>query len=244
MLGLKVLFAKQRGGHQSAAIEAWARRHGYGFKHEREGAGFVIDGTLDGKPWRLEWGPPQRDYIAGHELRLRMELGLPPSLQMMIAARPLLQTLEKRLYEQATDGNQTVIGDTTPEEMRWLMMFPKMDLSTLRVLRTNFGGVASHPDEGRAWLEGPLAHQLEQAVASWLLPQTPFLLMTLRGRCYLRMEQATPDERDVPLAVALFETAAREAMRVGGDRGDVPVTWENTTSTAWGALGSGKRSDR
>ena len=42
--------------------------------------GFVIDGRLGATPWRLEWGPSQRPYIQGQELRLRSELGLSPDL--------------------------------------------------------------------------------------------------------------------------------------------------------------------
>ena len=67
----------RRPGRKRARPRLQARR--------RDDDGFVIDGQLDGTPWRIEWGPPQRTYIDGHELRLRMELGLPPDLQMLVA---------------------------------------------------------------------------------------------------------------------------------------------------------------
>jgi len=62
------------------------------------------------------------------------------------------------------------------------------------------------------------------------------VLMSLRGRRYLRLEQRSADETDVAAALALFETAASEALRVGHLRGDVPATWQQTTSTAWQSL--------
>jgi hypothetical protein len=64
----------------------------------------------------------------------------------------------------------------------------------------------------------------------------PFVLMTLRGKLYLRLAQSSADETDVAAALALFETAGTEALRVGRSRGDEPVTWAQTTSTAWQSL--------
>src|SRR4028118_2169306 len=54
--GLKGFFANQGLGPDFAEIAAWAQRRGLSFKRERDGHGFVIDGSLDGQPWRLEWG--------------------------------------------------------------------------------------------------------------------------------------------------------------------------------------------
>ena len=84
-------------------------------KREKDGDGFAIDGQLDATPWRLEWGPPQRPYIDGHELRMRMVLGLPPDLQMLLMSSALLEALEKAAFEQFTQSNQTEMGDATPK---------------------------------------------------------------------------------------------------------------------------------
>ena len=152
-------------------------------------------------PWRLEWGPPQRPYITGHELRLRMELGLPPDLHLLVISKSLMETLEKEAYEQFTQSNQTEMGASSPEETRWLVMFPKMPMNGSKLLRANFGGVSSLPNEGLAWLEGPLGHALERASATFLRDQPPFVMMTLRGRIYLRVQMASADETDVAAAV-------------------------------------------
>ena len=234
----KSFFANQGLGPDFSEISAWAKRRGHGFKRERDGEGFVIDGKLDDAPWRLEWGPAQRSYIAGRELRIRMELGLPPELQMLIVSKTLMERLEKEAFEQFTESNQTEMGITTPEETRWLVMFPKIPVNASKLLRARYGGVAALPNEGAAWLDGPLAHALERAAGALLRLEPPFVLMTLRGRIYLRMEMKSADQTDVAASLALFETAGTEAIRVGKARGGDPVPWSQTLTTAWQALGT------
>ena len=230
----KRLFLRQGQSRDLADLEEWAKRRGHGFKRVRGEDGFVIDGVLDGKPWRIEWGPPQRDYIVGHELRLRMELDLPSDTQMLVLSRPLMDSLERKTFEEFTDNVQTQIGTKTPEEMRWLVMFPKVNLASLKTLRTRFGAVSSVPATGLSWLEGPLANMLEQAASEWLHAEQPFVLMTLRGRAYLRMQLTLPEPKAVAAALALFETAVAQAVRVAGgtvDRGTDSVSSDR--STAW-----------
>ncbi|MCE9657738.1 MAG: hypothetical protein K8R60_04200 [Burkholderiales bacterium] len=232
----KSFFANQGLGPDFSEVSAWAKRRGHEFKRERDGNGFVVDGKLEDLPWRLEWGPSQRPYIQGQELRLRMALGLPPDMQMLIVSKTLMEQLEKQAFEQFTQSNQTEMGDSTPEETRWLVMFPKIALNGSKLLRASFAGVSSLPNEGPAWVEGPLGHALERAAGTLLRLAPPFVLMTLRGKLYLRMALSSADETDVAAALALFETAGTEALRVGRSRGDEPVTWAQTTSTAWQAL--------
>ena len=234
---LKRFFSKAGVERDLADVSEWAKRRGHGFKRARGDEGFVIDGVLDGKPWRMEWGPPQRDYIQGHELRLRMELALAADAQMLLLSRPLMDTLERQTFEEFTDNVQTQIGTKTPEEMRWLVMFPKVNLSTLKTLRTRFGAVASDPVVGLAWLDGPLANMLERAAGSFLSDEPPFVLMTLRSRAYLRLQLAVPDATVISAALALFETAVTQALlAAGGAAGDSHAAWGPTSSTAWQSL--------
>ncbi len=238
---LKRFFSKPGVERDLAEVSEWAKRRGHGFKRARGDEGFVIDGVLDGKPWRMEWGPPQRDYIQGHELRLRMELALTADAQMLLLSRPLMDTLERQTFEEFTDNVQTQIGTKTPEEMRWLVMFPKVNLSTLKALRSRFGAVASDPAAGLVWLDGPLANMLERAASSFLGDEPPFVLMTLRSRAYLRLQLAAPDATVISAALALFETAVAQALRaaggaVGGATGDSQSAWGPTSSTAWQSL--------
>jgi hypothetical protein len=229
----KRLFARSAVDRDLSDISGWAQRRGHRFKRARGDAGFVLDGSLEGRPWRIEWGPPHRAYIHGHELRLRMELDLPSDMQMLVLSRPLMDSLERKTFEEFTDNVQTQIGTTTPEEMRWLVMFPKVNLGNLKALRMRFGAVASAPATGLAWIEGPLAHMLEQAANSLLREDPPFVLMTLRGRAYLRMQLETPDSNHVSAALAVFETAVAQALRTAGGGTYQVSGWNSTGTTAW-----------
>jgi hypothetical protein len=212
------LFAKQGLGPDAGEIAAWARRRGLAFKRERDGQGFVLDGAVDGHPWRLEWGPSQRPYIEGQELRLRGELGLPPDLLLLLLSRPLMESLEKQAFEEFTQNNQTQLGSATLEETRWLVLFPKISFAAWPALRGKVGGTSNVAAEGAAWLDGPLARELERATGGLLGPATPWLLMTLKGRAYLRVGAPEVDETCIAAALALFETACSEALRIGGAR--------------------------
>ena len=96
-------------GLELSAVSDWAQRRGHAFRRARDDEGFVIEGVLEAKPWRLEWGPPQRDYIIGRELRLRMELSLPAEMQMLVLSKPLMDRLERQTYEQFTEDRKSVV---------------------------------------------------------------------------------------------------------------------------------------
>lgn len=233
----KRLFTRQGVERDLSEISTWAAARGFGFKRVRSEGGFVIDGAFEGMPWRAEWGAPQRDYIEGHELRLRMELDLPPDLQMLLLARPLMDALERKTFEEFTDNVQTQIGTKTPEEMRWLVMFPKVNLSALKSLRVHFGAVASAPAIGLAWLTGPLDDALGIAAGGLLHHAPPFVLMTLRGRVYLRMQLWAPDAKDLAAALALFEVAVSRALSIAGGAVAPKATgWDSGANTAWQSL--------
>lgn len=236
---LKRLFAHPSPSPQWREVAEWAQQRGLGFKRAREAEGFVIDGDFDGQPWRLEWGPPQRAYIDGRELRIRMELKLPSELQMLLLSRPLMELLERQTYERFTEGMQTQIDTATPEEMRWLVMFPKANIGNQRALRGHFGAVASAPPTVSIWLDGPLAHQLERALAGLLRGDPPFVLMTLRGRAYLRCQLVDPDVASLGAALGIFEAAVAQARRVAAQLVESGAEWPSSSShsTAWQNFG-------
>ena len=123
-----------------AAAAEWAEARRYAFKRSRDGEGFIIDAGTPGAAWRLEWGPSQRPYIGGNELRLRADIG-EVDLQMMVLSRQLMDAMEKAVFEQFTEDLQTRVDTATPEEMRWLVLFPKMPQAELKMLRDSFGAV-------------------------------------------------------------------------------------------------------
>ncbi|MEO8123451.1 MAG: hypothetical protein ABI633_05325 [Burkholderiales bacterium] len=230
---LKRWIAGDAQGADWRAMTAWAVQRGAQFKRSRDGAGFVVEGRFDARPWRLEWGPPQRSYIAGRELRLRMELGLPQDLNMLVLSRPLMEVLERSAFEQYTAQMQTRIDDTTPEEMRWLAMFSKLPLVFEKELRQHFGAVALSAKAADVWLRGPLAEKLTAASRGVLAGDPPFVLMTLRGRLYLRLQLTKPDAQAIDAMAALFETAATQAVLAAGGVSERPETGPSTATTAW-----------
>jgi hypothetical protein len=220
-------------GPDWADISGWAQKQGHGFKRARDDEGFVVDGSFGARSWRLEWGPPQRAYITAHELRLRMELQLSSNLQMLVMSRPLMEMLEKETFERYTQSNQTLIDVSTPEEMRWLAMFPKATLDLPRSVRGQFGAVASDPAAAVAWVDAPLGQQLAAASLNLLRDAPPFVLMTLRGRVYMRVQLEEPDAVRVAQALSLFEAAVQAALRVASGVHEPPGDFPTTSSTAW-----------
>jgi hypothetical protein len=221
------------------SVSAWAKQHGHEFKRVRDGEGFAIEGALSAMSadavaadrhraapksvlppvmWRLEWGPPQRTYIASREMRIRADVELHSALQMLVLSRGLLEQLESETFDLYTETMQTSIDSSTPEEMRWLAMFPKVELGAIKPVRAHFGAVASVPSLGVKWLSGPLGIQLAQARIGLLGGLAPFVLMTQRNRVQMRVECEFPGAREVEQGVTLFETAVRQALMLRAEK--------------------------
>lgn len=213
-----------------AGAEEWAEARNYAFKRSRDGEGFIIDSGTGPTGWRIEWGPSQRPYIQGAELRLRGDVG-EVDLQMMLLSRSLMDAMEKAVFEQFTEELQTRLDTATPEEMRWLVLFPKMPPSELKMLRDSFGAAASAPQWLSQWLEGPLSVQLQQARSSWLAPEDPLALVMHRGRLTLRLSVPQPDAARLTAAAQLFEVALREGRRIAQACGENGVA--STQPSMW-----------
>ncbi len=211
-------------------IAPWAASKQYTFRGVQN-EGFVIDGRLGATPWRLEWGPSQRPYIQGQELRLRSEMGLASELQLVLMNRVLQETMEKAVFDQYVEGVQTRIDNQTPPEMRWLVMFPKLAGSDMPTLRERYVALASMKGWLKQWLEGALSQSI---VALKVDAETPLVMMIGRGRLMLRT--ALPDAQVPALQTWLrvFETAMREARRVANESSDSisPSTQPSTWSTS------------
>jgi hypothetical protein len=223
--------APDAGGEAASPAKTWAEASGHRFAPARGSEGFVIESAAGGGAWRAEWGPSQRDYIEGMELRVRADIGDAGDLQMMVIARSLVAPLENQVFEQFTEGNQTRMDDRTPEEMRWLVLYPPMPRSALGTLRERFAALANRPAAGPMWIEGALARALE-ASSSWLDAATPFVMVVQRGRFVLRMALASPTPEALEAAAGLGSVAAAAARRVGAEvaRGAVgserPSGWD------------------
>ena len=122
-------------------LKGWAKEQGLDLKLEdaapgkRHAALYSLQGLVEAKTWRMEGGPPLRDFVHGGELRFRSELGILSSVSVVVMNRTLKNALEKRAFKLYTDSLQTTLDPKLPEEMRWLAMFPKVNLSAYKPLR-------------------------------------------------------------------------------------------------------------
>lgn len=218
--GIKRLFSRTpAAGGDWSDVADWARARQYGFRSVRgEEGGFVVEGRLGAQPWRLEWGPAQRPYIEGPELRMRAELGLPPELQAMLLDRTLQATMEKAVFDQYVESVQTRIDDQTPPEMRWLVMYGQLSGAELGGLRDRFVAVTQAKRWLMRWIDGPLTPAL---LAAPLVSGQPMVLIASRGRLALRTGLSAPVAQDLDRWLRLFHQAMREARRAA-DAGAEP----------------------
>jgi hypothetical protein len=215
------------------SIHDWAEARNAQFRITRDGRGFLIEQpkALPGS-LRIEWGASQRAYIEGNELRMRCELRLHGDLQMMVLCRQLMDRLESAVFEAYTDTLKTRVDTDTPEEMRWLVMFPKFNQINSKLVRQRFGAVAVNKELISAWLDGELSEVLARASQDLLPEGLPVVLMTMRGNVYLRTSMPEPSLAQIQGLVKVLEVACREVQRVNeklSDRGP----WPTTTSIAW-----------
>ena len=236
--GLKRLFTGSGASSDDwDGIVPWAASKQYAFRGVQS-EGFVIDGRQGATPWRLEWGPSQRPYIQGQELRIRSELGLGSDLQAVLMNRLLQEKMEKDVFDQYVEGVQTRIDNQTPPEMRWLVMFPKVAGSEMPELRERYIALGSQKTWLLPWLHGPLT----QSIAALRVDAaTPVVLMIGRGRLMLRT--ALPEAAVATLQpwLRLFEVAMREALRVAQANSDSQSLGTPTSPWASSALPDDER---
>lgn len=215
---LKRLFARTSSEPRKwDAMARWAAERQRHLKPSKDDGGFVIEGHADNVPWRLEWGPSQRPYVKGMELRIRAEPGMPVDLQLMILDRHLQASMEAAVFDQYVEGVQTRIDKQTPPEMRWLVMFPKTAHQDMGALRERFASVTSSRSWLLSWLDGALTDSLLHAPME---PQQAMVLMASRGRLTLRTALGLPSTELLGAWIDLFEVAARQVRQVATRVGD------------------------
>jgi hypothetical protein len=117
--------------------------------------------------------------------------------------------------------------------MRWLAMFQKVDLSFDTVLRSRFCVLGVHPESALAWINGPLGAQLVRATQDLLASEAPFVLMTMRGKIYLRMQVAEPRPEVLSQCLEVFDAAAQSVQQITGQIPPNDAEWASTASTSW-----------
>lgn len=195
----------------SRLLDEWAESRGYRLKRVRRSDGRVVEfDCADGAAGRMEWGPSQRAYIRGRELRVRIEAGLPGSLEMLLMTRHLAQQLDSQAYETLVEGQQTGVNATLPEEVRWLSMLERVQVPSTAAA---YLLLSSSPAHALRWLDGELLSRVSRAADRWLGDAAPLVLMTLRGRIYLRLGATALDESVLDGARGLAEVALVSARQ-------------------------------
>lgn len=199
-------------GRQWRELQHWAEDRQYDWRQARGEQGFVMDGRMGNLPWRLEWGPSQRAYIDGAELRLRTDVAVPPELQALVLNKRLQERLEREVFEHYVGDLQTRLDTRTPPEVRWLVLYSPMAPQEPRRLKERWAAVSNV----KPWLEQWLASSFAQALAAVDGdPAAPVVLMVARSRLTLRVSLAQPHPQAIEGWLHLFEQAVREARRIG-----------------------------
>jgi hypothetical protein len=234
---------------ESTLLKSWAESRGGDCRSSRRGLGLKVRSRSAAGDMRLEWGLSQRRYIDGPELRLRVDAGLPAKLEMLVMSRCLAEQLEAQTYELLTHDAQTEINGAAPQEVRWLAMFERIEDLLPPAFAEAFVVVGSNPVHARHWAQGELAVRLQRAQDRWLAPEAPLLLMTLRGRLYLRTAAANLDETLLDGVRSLAEAGALRARRIcersgrGEDRGSASQSTLQSAVAGLSVAAAGAQAD-
>lgn len=195
------------------AVSEWAATQGFGFSTIGTSGTLALEGRIGGKRWRMELGRPTRNFIRGEELRGRAELGIDEDAAVLVLNRTLKEALEKKAYSIITDPLQTTADPALPEEMRWLAMYEEFGWDSLPApFWARYSVLADRRENALAWIDPALAAML----LDWPEPgpndETPFMLMLLRGKAYLRMEYQPADMPTLQHAALVFTGACESAL--------------------------------
>lgn len=198
-------------------VSEWAASRGMSFLAATRGHTVSMQGKVGGHPWRLELGKSTRDYIAGEELRARAELGLFDDIGAMIINRPLKDALERRAYGLITDGLQTTADPQLSEEMRWLALYDEVGWEGVpESFWSAYAVLADQREHARAWVDDTLVDRIQRWPSPAPGAQVPFMLVLLRGKCYLRMQYAPALTSTLDHATEVFTAACESALEAFG----------------------------
>ena len=193
----------------------WAAGQGHTVATSSSGAAtLAFEALVSGKAWRMELGRPGRKYIQGEELRGRAELGIDPGVLVVVMNRPLMESLERQAYALYTDSLQTSADPNLPEEMRLLAMHEEVGWDSMpRSFWGRYAVVADDRHQAQAWIDAELARLLMEWPEPAPSVQVPVLLMLLRGKAYLRMQQGAEALAALQHATRIFTRACENALK-------------------------------
>jgi hypothetical protein len=204
--------SKPVSGAESRVLTAWAKDEGHAIKTVSGKAHGMVIETRAG--WRVEWGPSQRPYFHGQELRFRCDSGLSPDVQMLWLSKAMAQNLESDVFQRFTDAMQTKIDSSLPDEMRWLAMHAKVLLTDHPLLARRFLLLSNAEAVTLRWLDAELLTELETAAASWWTDALIALMTVNRGILTIRMSGDGVEPNQLKMVGRLFDVAARRLTAV------------------------------
>lgn len=197
----------------AGAISEWASTRGFGFSASGDGGTLTLEGRIEGKRWRMELGQPTRNFIRGEELRGRAELGIDEDAAVLVLNRTLKDALDKKAYSIYTDQLQTTVDPSLPEEMRWLAMYDEVGWDGLpKAFWERYAVLADRRENALAWVDPALAAMMMDWPEPGPAAETPFMMMLLRGKAYLRMEYQPADMPTLQHAALIFTRACESAL--------------------------------
>ena len=200
-------------GAHGGQLSEWAASRGMSFSNVPLSSAVSMQGKVGGRSWKMELGRPTRDYITGEELRARAELGASEEVAAMIINRPLKDALERRAYGMITDTLQTTASPNLPEEMRWLAMYDEIGWEGVSEgFWRRYAVLSDSREHALAWVEDRLVDLLMNWPEPAPAAQTPFLMVLLRGKCYLRMQYLPPETATLEHAATIFTSACESAL--------------------------------
>jgi hypothetical protein len=194
-------------------VSEWAATQGFSFSVDGSGHGITLEGDVNGKPLRLQFVCPSREYIRGEEVRARAELGIDGNVAVLVMNRPLKEALEKQAYRIYTDDLQTSVDSRLPEEMRWLAIYEEVGWDALpHTFWDRYGVLTDQRENAVAWIDPALAGLMLDWPDPTTSAEVPFMMMLLRGKAYLRMEYTPADLATLQHAALIFTSACEAAM--------------------------------
>lgn len=205
--------ASQPAAGSHGPVSEWAASRGMSYSSGALSSAVSMQGKVGGRPWKMELGRATRDYINGEELRARAELGVSDDIVGMIINRPLKDTLERRAYSMITDTLQTTASPNLPEEMRWLAMYDEIGWEGVQEgFWKRYAVLSDRRETALAWVDNGLVDLLMQWPDPAPGPQVPFILVLLRGKCYLRMQYLPAETTTLEHAATIFTSACESAL--------------------------------
>lgn len=209
---------RERARH--APLVEWAGARGLAFEPRGDGC-WSMRGDWAAAPVRIDLQDAGRGYIEGREINARADIGVPLPTGVVVMNRALRRTLERwsaHVYTQITDSLQTMAHDL-PEELRWLAAYrdagwPGPDPAFFE----RYAVMTDSLDEARALLDDATIEALMRWPDDARHPDTPLLLMRVRGKLQLRMQlEASRHAACEAHALALFERLSRRMLAQARD---------------------------